>query len=48
VEWSSFTNIKDPTYSSNFAVFGNRSNPTLEIERYQLFFSSRAEYISYL
>jgi hypothetical protein len=48
VACQAFTTIKDPTFASNFQVLVNRNNPGLEIEKYQLFFSSRAEYISYL
>lgn len=48
VEWEPYTNIKDPTYSSNFSVYAHKNNPNLEIEKYQFYFNSHAEYISYL
>lgn len=48
VEWEPYTNVKDPTFESNFVVLSHKNNPGLQVEKYQLFFNSQAEYISYL
>jgi len=29
IEWEPYTNIKDPTYSSNFTVYAHKKNPSL-------------------
>ena len=39
---SPYTNIRDPSYGSNFTLYANRLNPSLELERYDLFFGSRS------
>lgn len=44
----SYTNINDPYYGSNFQVLAHKNLPYVEAEKYDLFFNSQAEYISYL
>ena len=44
----SYTNNSDPHYSSNFIVISHKHSQGLEAEKYEVFFNSQSEYISYL
>ena len=42
-----YTNIQDPYFGSNFSLYVNRLNPSLELEKYDLFFNNYSEFLAY-